>query len=75
MDLINPDSLSLLPANLEPSLQNASGRYFSQFFNVLDNFNVDKDSKLLENLVFNKTVGLEIRGQKSRLKTRNRFLY
>jgi len=56
MELINPNSLKLREAFVEPSLVNAKiGEKFQ--FQRLGYFNVDKDSKA-NALVFNKTVGL-----------------
>ncbi|MBU3011273.1 glutamine--tRNA ligase/YqeY domain fusion protein [Polaribacter vadi] len=56
MEFINPNSLEIIEAHLEPSLQNAEiGERFQ--FQRLGYFNVDDDSTK-ENLVFNKTVGL-----------------
>ena len=56
MEFINPNSLEIIEAYLEPSLQTASiGERFQ--FQRLGYFNVDDDSTK-ENLVFNKTVGL-----------------
>ena len=56
MEFVNPDSLEIIHAFLEPSLQVASiGERFQ--FQRLGYFNVDDDSTS-ENLVFNKIVGL-----------------
>ncbi|WP_298237235.1 glutamine--tRNA ligase/YqeY domain fusion protein [uncultured Algibacter sp.] len=56
MDFINPNSLKIIEAYLEPSLQNAkAGERFQ--FQRLGYFNVDDDSSS-DKLVFNKTVGL-----------------
>ena len=56
MEFVNPDSLEIVHAFLEPSLQVASiGERFQ--FQRLGYFNVDDDSTS-ENLVFNKIVGL-----------------
>ena len=56
MEFINPNSLEIIEAYLEPSLQTASiGERFQ--FQRLGYFNVDDDATK-ENLVFNKTVGL-----------------
>ncbi len=56
MDFINPNSLEIIEAFLEPSLQTAKiGERFQ--FQRLGYFNVDNDSTP-EKLVFNKTVGL-----------------
>ena len=56
MEFVNPDSLEVITAFLEPSLQSAKiGERFQ--FQRLGYFNVDDDSTA-NNLVFNKTVGL-----------------
>ncbi|QNM85109.1 glutamine--tRNA ligase/YqeY domain fusion protein [Polaribacter pectinis] len=56
MEFINPDSLEIINAYLEPSLQTAEiGERFQ--FQRLGYFNVDDDSTS-DKLVFNKTVGL-----------------
>ena len=56
MEFVNPNSLEIIHAFLEPSLQVASiGERFQ--FQRLGYFNVDDDSTS-ENLVFNKIVGL-----------------
>ncbi|WP_405611049.1 glutamine--tRNA ligase/YqeY domain fusion protein [Polaribacter sp. Asnod1-A03] len=56
MDFVNPNSLEIIEAYLEPSLQTAKiGERFQ--FQRLGYFNVDDDSTA-DNLVFNKTVGL-----------------
>jgi glutaminyl-tRNA synthetase len=56
MEFINPDSLEVINAFVEPSLQSAKiGERFQ--FQRLGYFNVDDDSTS-DNLVFNKTVGL-----------------
>ena len=56
MEFINPDSLQIVNAFVEPSLQTAkAGERFQ--FQRLGYFNVDNDSTA-EKLVFNKTVGL-----------------
>ncbi len=56
MEFINPNSLEIINAFLEPSLQTAKiGERFQ--FQRLGYFNVDDDATK-ENLVFNKTVGL-----------------
>ena len=56
MEFVNPDSLEIIEAFLEPSLQFAKvGERFQ--FQRLGYFNVDDDSTS-DNLVFNKTVGL-----------------
>jgi glutaminyl-tRNA synthetase len=56
MEFVNPDSLEVIAAFLEPSLQSAKiGERFQ--FQRLGYFNVDDDSTT-NNLVFNKIVGL-----------------
>jgi len=56
MEFLNPNSLEIIDAFLEPSLQTAKiGERFQ--FQRLGYFNVDNDSNP-EKLVFNKTVGL-----------------
>ncbi len=56
MEFLNPDSLKIIEAFVEPSLTEAKvGDRFQ--FQRLGYFNVDKDSTAT-NLVFNKTVGL-----------------
>ena len=56
MEFLNPNSLEIINAFVEPSLQTAAiGDRFQ--FQRLGYFNVDDDSTQ-ENLVFNKTVGL-----------------
>ncbi len=56
MEFVNPNSLEIIEAYLEPSLQTAEiGERFQ--FQRLGYFNVDDDSTK-EHLVFNKTVGL-----------------
>ena len=56
MEFVNPDSLEVITAFLEPSLQSAKiGERFQ--FQRLGYFNVDDDSTT-NNLVFNKIVGL-----------------
>lgn len=56
MEFINPNSLEIIDAYLEPSLQTAKiGERFQ--FQRMGYFNVDDDSTK-ENLVFNKIVGL-----------------
>lgn len=56
MELLNPKSLKIISAYVEPSLKNAKiGERFQ--FQRLGYFNVDKDSTS-EKLIFNKTVGL-----------------
>ena len=57
MEFINPNSLKIIEAFVEPSLAEAKvGEQFQ--FQRLGYFNVDNDSKA-SNLVFNKTVGLK----------------
>ncbi|WP_430964897.1 glutamine--tRNA ligase/YqeY domain fusion protein [Spongiimicrobium sp. 2-473A-2-J] len=56
MEFINPDSLKLITAYVEPSLKTAKPEEQFQF-QRLGYFNVDLDSSP-EHLVFNKTVGL-----------------
>ncbi len=56
MEFLNPDSLHITKAFVEPSLQNANiGDQFQ--FQRLGYFNIDNDTSP-EKLVFNKTVGL-----------------
>jgi glutaminyl-tRNA synthetase len=56
MEFINPNSLEIITAFVEPSLQSAKiGERFQ--FQRLGYFNVDDDAST-DNLVFNKTVGL-----------------
>ena len=56
MEFINPNSLEIITAFVEPSLQSAKiGERFQ--FQRLGYFNIDNDSTT-NNLVFNKTVGL-----------------
>ncbi|MDC1374212.1 glutamine--tRNA ligase/YqeY domain fusion protein [Polaribacter sp.] len=56
MEFVNPNSLEIINAFVEPSLQSAKiGERFQ--FQRLGYFNLDDDSTS-ENLVFNKTVGL-----------------
>ena len=56
MEFLNPDSLKVVKAQLEPSLKTVNpGDRFQ--FQRLGYFNVDDDSTK-EKLVFNKTVGL-----------------
>ena len=56
MEFINPDSLQVVNAFVEPSLKDAKvGERFQ--FQRLGYFNIDNDSKP-DNLVFNRTVGL-----------------
>lgn len=65
MEFINPDSLKIVTAFVEPSLKDAEvGDRFQ--FQRLGYFNVDKDSNS-ENLVFNKTVGLRDSWEKQKL--------
>ncbi|WP_299393729.1 glutamine--tRNA ligase/YqeY domain fusion protein [uncultured Gelidibacter sp.] len=56
MEFINPESLKIITAYVEPSLKDAKVGDRYQFQRI-GYFNVDKDSTA-ENLVFNKTVGL-----------------
>ncbi|TCI92325.1 glutamine--tRNA ligase/YqeY domain fusion protein [Tenacibaculum sp. M341] len=56
MDFINPDSLKVINAYVEPSLKDANIADRFQF-QRLGYFNVDKDTTQ-ENLIFNKIVGL-----------------
>ena len=56
MEFLNPDSLEIVNAFVEPSLKEAKGGERFQF-QRLGYFNVDRDSTS-EKLVFNKTVGL-----------------
>ncbi|HUH28997.1 glutamine--tRNA ligase/YqeY domain fusion protein [Gelidibacter sp.] len=56
MEFLNPNSLNLVTAYVEPSLKEAAVNDRFQF-QRLGYFSVDKDSTS-ENLVFNKTVGL-----------------
>ena len=63
MDFLNPDSLKIINALVEPSLQTSIiGDRFQ--FQRLGYFNVDDDSTS-EKLVFNKTVGLRDSWSKS----------
>ncbi|HLT33586.1 MAG TPA: glutamine--tRNA ligase/YqeY domain fusion protein, partial [Aquaticitalea sp.] len=56
MEFLNPDSLKIITAHVEPSLETAkTGDRFQ--FQRLGYFNVDKDATP-DKLVFNKTVGL-----------------
>ena len=56
MEFVNPNSLEIINAFVEPSLQSSKiGERFQ--FQRLGYFNVDDDSTS-NNLVFNKTVGL-----------------
>ncbi|WP_299776527.1 glutamine--tRNA ligase/YqeY domain fusion protein [uncultured Formosa sp.] len=67
MDFINPESLKLITAFVEPSLTEAKvGERFQ--FQRLGYFNVDYDSTS-ENLIFNKTVGLRDSWAKEKPKT------
>jgi glutaminyl-tRNA synthetase len=67
MDFINPNSLSVTEAFLEPSLAEAKkGERFQ--FQRLGYFNVD-DNSTSEKLVFNKTVGLRDTWAKQKPKT------
>ena len=62
MDFINPNSLKIVQAFIEPSLKDAEiGERYQ--FQRLGYFNVDDDSSS-EHLVFNKTVGLKDTWQK-----------
>jgi glutaminyl-tRNA synthetase len=57
MTFLNPDSLNVVSAYVEPSLKDVQiGQRFQ--FQRLGYFNVDDDSST-ENLIFNKTVGLK----------------
>lgn len=56
LEFINPNSLKVITAKVEPSLATAKPLDFFQFQRV-GYFNVDKDSTP-DNLVFNRTVGL-----------------
>ncbi|AUC74699.1 glutamine--tRNA ligase/YqeY domain fusion protein [Olleya sp. Bg11-27] len=67
MEFINPKSLKIIEAFVEPSLTESKvGEQFQ--FQRLGYFNVDKDSKA-EALVFNKTVGLRDSWAKQKPKT------
>lgn len=67
MEFINPNSLKIIEAFVEPSLADAEiGQQFQ--FQRLGYFNVDKDSKTGQ-LVFNKTVGLKDSWSKQKPKT------
>jgi len=69
MAFINPESLNIIEAFVEPSLADAKiGEQFQ--FQRLGYFNVDKDSKPGA-LVFNKTVGLKDSWTKQKPKTEN----
>ncbi|WP_179317169.1 glutamine--tRNA ligase/YqeY domain fusion protein [Winogradskyella undariae] len=69
MELLNPKSLTLKTAYLEPSLADVKvGEQFQ--FQRLGYFNVDNDSKA-EKLVFNKTVGLRDSWEKIKPKPQN----
>lgn len=66
MEFINPDSLKIVTAFVEPSLKDAKiGDIFQ--FQRIGYFNVDKDSTS-DNLVFNKTVGLRDSWEKQKPK-------
>lgn len=66
MDFINPNSLKIIDAFVEPSLKNA--KTLEQFqFQRLGYFNLDTDSTETE-LIFNKTVGLRDTWAKSKPK-------
>ncbi|MFC4722838.1 glutamine--tRNA ligase/YqeY domain fusion protein [Geojedonia litorea] len=69
MDFINPNSLKILKAFVEPSLQDAKigDRYQ---FQRIGYFNVDDDSSI-EHLVFNKTVGLRDSWEKQKPVNKN----
>ncbi|MEP1489020.1 MAG: glutamine--tRNA ligase/YqeY domain fusion protein [Algibacter sp.] len=67
MEFINPNSLKVIEAFVEPSLSNVKvGKQFQ--FQRLGYFNVDKDS-VSNKLVFNKTVGLRDSWAKQKPKT------
>ena len=69
MELLNPKSLTVKTAYLEPSLADVEvGEQFQ--FQRLGYFNVDNDSKA-EKLVFNKTVGLRDSWEKIKPKPQN----
>ncbi|AEH00840.1 glutamine--tRNA ligase/YqeY domain fusion protein [Lacinutrix sp. 5H-3-7-4] len=69
MEFINPNSLKVIEAFVEPSLANAKvGEQFQ--FQRLGYFNVDNDSTAT-NLVFNKTVGLRDSWAKAKPKASN----
>ncbi|NRR91446.1 glutamine--tRNA ligase/YqeY domain fusion protein [Winogradskyella undariae] len=69
MELLNPKSLTVKTAYLEPSLADVKvGEQFQ--FQRLGYFNVDNDSKA-EKLVFNKTVGLRDSWEKIKPKPQN----
>ncbi len=69
MDFLNPNSLKIVNAFLEPSLKEARvGERFQ--FQRLGYFNVDTDSSS-EKLVFNKTVGLRDTWAKKKPKPQN----
>jgi glutaminyl-tRNA synthetase len=57
MEFVNPDSLKVVQAKVEPSLANASVEQVYQF-QRLGYFAIDKESTA-NKLVFNKTVGLK----------------
>ena len=70
MDFINPDSLKVVTAFLEPSLSGAAiGDRFQ--FQRLGYFNVDTDSTT-EHKIFNKTVGLRDTWTKQKPKPENK---
>ncbi|OBQ52018.1 glutamine--tRNA ligase/YqeY domain fusion protein [Tamlana sp. s12] len=70
MEFINPNSLKIINAFVEPSLQEAKiGERFQ--FQRLGYFNVDDDSTS-EKLVFNKTVGLRDSWAKAQPKSQNK---
>jgi glutaminyl-tRNA synthetase len=56
LDFINPDSLNVITAKIEPSLASAKAGDAFQFQRI-GYFNIDQDSTA-EKLVFNRTVGL-----------------
>ncbi len=56
MDFVNPDSLQVITAYVEPSLKNAKEQHRVQF-QRMGYFCVDRDTTS-DKLVFNKTVGL-----------------
>ena len=69
MEFLNPNSLKIIPAFVEPSLADAKvGERYQ--FQRLGYFNVDDDSKP-ERLVFNKTVGLRDSWAKAKPKGNN----
>lgn len=70
MEFLNPNSLKVIQAYVEPSLQEAKiGDRFQ--FQRLGYFNVDNDSTA-EKLVFNKTVGLRDSWAKAQPKPQNK---